>query len=426
MNYTYDRIKPWGNKSDELVYLLIFFFIWPFGAWLYSLFYCAKTKGAYVIFFLFSILLCWHFAPQHTGTYDDFIGILDRFKQTNLSTGELLSIIESYFYGSDSSEKEIYEIFLNWFSRLFTDNYHFFFFLASIPVALCQLKSMMRLTGDIRFKNASILGVVLLTLFIFPRDIVTVQNPRFATGFWLAVLGTICFFTDNKSGKYHWSSIILILFAPLCHSAFLVYLVIFALGILAKPKRWLEMSALFSIPFSMFDAGFFNGLSLPFLPDSMQKWIDTYMSDESYAEFVLHEGRAGFWWVSSLFSTLMKLVYLIMSYQLIKYKEQTLSNHESSMLYSFYLVLFTIVNIVQFVPVLGDRYYWFLQVFCLFIWFKAFGFTKRRILLALLGTCSFAMFMRYGYLFGGALSVTTHPDMFCTPLPYLISTGLIN
>lgn len=423
MNYTYDRIKPWGKRPTELGYLLLFFFIWPFGAWLYSLFCCAKTKGAYIIFFLFSILLCWHFAPQHTGVYDDFLGILDRFKHTNLSTSELLYQLESYFAGSDSSEKEIYEITLNWFSRLFTDNYHFFFLLAAIPVALCQLKTMMRITGDVRFRNGSVLGVVLLILFILPRDIITVQNPRFVTGFWLAVLGTIRFFTYYKNNKYHWSSILLILMAPLCHSAFLVYVIIFVVGFFARPKKWLETAALVSIPFTLFDAGVFNGLSLPFLPSSIQRWMDIYMSDEAYAEFVLHEGRAGFWWVSALFSTGKKIVYVVMTYQLIKNKDIIFSNFESSRLYSFYLTLFAIVNMVQFIPVLGERYYWFLQVFCLFVWFKAFGFTRSKWLWLLLVSCSFGMFMRYGYLFGGALSVTTNPDMFFTPLPYLIATG---
>ena len=282
---------------------------------------------------------------------------------------------------------------------------------------------MRRLTGDIRFRNKSLMGVILLILFIFPRDIITVQNPRFVTGFWLSVLGTINFFTEKRDGSHHCKSLLVILAAPLCHSAFLVYLIIFLLGFFARRSKWLDTIALFSIPFTLFDAGLFNNLSLPFLPESIQKWINTYMSDESYAEFVLHEGRAGFWWVSASFSTIMKIVYLVMSYQIIKEKDKTLSNYESAMLYPFYLILFTIVNMVQFVPVLGERYYWFLQVFCLYIWFKAFGFTRPKVLLILLGSCSFAMLMRYGYIFGGALSVTTNPDIFFTPLPYLIFTG---
>ena len=109
----------------------------------------------------------------------------------------------------------------------------------------------------------------------------------------------------------------------------------------------------------------------------------------------------------------------------MKYKKEVYANRESATLYPFYLVLFTAVNLIQFVPVLSGRFYWFIQIFCLFVWFKAFGFSKRNMLLFLLAANSYYIIRRYGYFLGGALSVTTNPDLFNTPLPYLIATGFM-
>lgn len=427
METTFNKMHPFAayNKR-ELGAVLIFYLIWPFGAWLYSLFRCPKTKGAYFVFFLFSLLLCWHFSPNYSvGHYDDFLGILERFNGNNISTDKLLAIYHDYFSFSDNAEKDLYESTLNWVTRLFSDNYHLFFLIASIPVALCQLTVMKRLTGDIRFKNASVIGVVLLIMFIFPRDIITVQNPRFTTGFWLAVLGTIDFYCENMNGTRHWTSIFLVLLAPLCHSGLFLYAALFVAGVFVKPTRLLEIIAIVSIPFSLFDAGLLHGISASILPANLQIWAEHYMSDDSFSKYVLNEGRSGFWWITDCFEFMMKLVYVVMAVQLIRNRQETMKNAESSSLYAFFLFLFSIVNLIQFVPVLGERYYWFVRILCLFVWFKSFGFTKSNMLYLLLFSCSFAMFKRYGYILGGALSVTTNPDMFIMPLPYLIATGFI-
>ena len=415
-------------SGKEFALLLLFYIIWPFGAWLYSVVYITRTRSAYIIYFLFSLLICWHFSPQNVDHYDDFLGILDRFRSTHISTSDLGNIIKAYFTGSNGSEKELYEAFLNWFSRLFTENYHFYFFLASIPVALCQLKTMKRLTGDARFKNASIYCIILLVLFIIPRDIFTVQNYRFATGFWLCLMGTVNFYCNNENGRRHWPSALFILIAPLCHSALLVYWPIFFVALFVRPYRkykLLEIAAIISIAFTFFDANLFGNISLPFLPTSIQKWGAGYMSEESYRIFVLNEGRSGFWWVDSIFRFAMKFIYVIMTIQLVKYKKEVYANRESATLYPFYLILFTAVNLIQFVPVLGGRFYWFIQVFCLLVWFKAFGLTKSKMLLYLLAANSYYIIHRYGYFLGGALSVNTNPDLFYTPLPYLIATGFM-
>lgn len=113
-----------------------------------------------------------------------------------------------------------------------------------------------------------------------------------------------------------------------------------------------------------------------------------------------------------------------MTWQLIKQADIKKKTNSNTRLLQFYLFIFTLVNLVQFIPEMGARYYWFLRVLCIFVWFKHFGFTKPKTLYLLAFSCSFLMFMRYGYIIGGALAVTTPLDIFIMPLPFLMVKGL--
>ena len=128
---TYDIQHTWINKkgNNSLGLKLILFFIWPFGAWLYSL--CdANKRSSYIIFFLFSLLLCWHMSPNITeGFYDDFLGILERFKNTDFTYQEISTQIRDYFTFSNNAPKELYENIIICFVKSITDNYHFYFLL---------------------------------------------------------------------------------------------------------------------------------------------------------------------------------------------------------------------------------------------------------------------------------------------------------
>ena len=348
---TYIEKGKWTDiDGRDFLCLMLLFVIWPFGAWLYSLYYISKTRSAYIVFFLFSLLICWHFSPSYTSYYDDFLGILKRYQDNIITTDSLVNILTDYFDSKEGAKKEIYEYVLNWFSRLFTNNYHFYFFIASFPVAICQLKVMKRLTGDERFVNASIFSMMVLALFIFPRDIVTVQNFRFATGFWLTLMGTVSFYCHNSNGSRYWQAVVFIMVAPLCHSALLVYWPIFIGSLFARANKLLVTCAMVSIAFTFFDANLYSNLNLSFLPSSIQTWATRYMSDDAYNKHILHVGRAGFWWVQWIIDTAIKTLYVWMTVQLIKNEDTVYENKEASSLYSFYLVLFTCVNMIQFVP----------------------------------------------------------------------------
>lgn len=414
------------KRSEKGINKLLFFVLWPFGAWLYAL-RSSNTRSSLLIFFMFSLLICWHFEPTgYNDGYDDFLGIMERFLNTDITNSMMSKSLYAYFSGDENAPKELYENLLIWFSKnIAGNNYHFFFLLAAIPIALCQITCVRRIVLDERFTANSLYGLIILALFIMPRDIITAQNPRFATGFWICTACSLAYFCDKRF-RLLWAALITI--SPFFHSAMLVYVALFyiALIIPKKDTRWLEICAYISIPFMFFDADLFSSISnkLSFLPSAIQTWVENYMNEEMYAKYITNVGRSGFWWVLYAFNIAIRVMYVIMTLQLIKNKKEVYNNFDSKSFYPIYLMLFSAINMVQFIPVLGERYYWFIEVFCIFVWFKAFYPSRQRTAMIMLCCWTWFIVNRYMYILGGALSVNTPLDLFISPLPYLIGKGL--
>lgn len=407
--------------GDSFFGKLIFFIIWPFGAWLYSLIE-PRSRSSYLIFFLFSLLLLWHMAPTGINDkYDDFLGILNEFQNQNLTTSEFIDLVVAYFSFSKDAPKELYQDFLIWFTKIFTDNYHFFFLFAAIPVAILQLMSLRRITSDVNFYPC-LYGLIAMMMMILPRDIISVQNPRFATGLWLFVTCSFYFFSEDKKRVIY---ILPMFLLPLIHAAFLPALVLLAVYLVIPKKiKFLELLAIFSIPLMFVDSNIIDAFNFDILPKNIMTWAENYSSTESYAKHILHTGRSGFWWVESIFTTGLKLTYVALTLQVIKNKKHLEDNTEARNFYPFFLVSFSFINLIQFVPVLGLRYFWMLQIIVFYQWFKTFHFSKKTPYWMLLGFYSLHIVQRYGYVLGGALSVNMPPDIFFTPLPYLVGKGL--
>lgn len=419
---TYDNKRPWLHSFDEsIVTRLIAYMLWPFGTWLYSLRH-ANSKASFLIFFLFSLLICWHFSERPGAEYDDFIGIKERFEHFDISTEQLLYEIDAYFSMKDDAPKELYEIIMMWLTKLICNNYHLYFFLCSIPVALFQLLTLRRVVMDSRFDRSSWYAIAAMIMIIFPRDIVTVQNPRFTTALWLGVYVCISAFTRKKRRFLH---ILPVLLCPLIHSGMWIFAIINIFFVFVpKSASILEKLAILSIPLGFLDTDFLVGFDFSsYLPSSLSAWAELYNSEESYA--ILHgEGRAGFWWVSWIFDTIMQIAYIWMIIKIIK-DGRKYENEESQNFYTFFLFFVIICNVMHSIPEIGKRYYWMLQIITMFMWFKSHYPYDQKVMKLLMFGCFQSFLFRYGYIFGGALSVTTPIDLYFMPLPYLMLKGLM-
>ena len=109
------------EDSSEWIFKIVFFIIYPFGAFLLSL-RNAVSKSSYLIFFLFGVVFCWHMNPVDLMRYDDLRGIMERVVSTNLTWNDVCKQIAAYFTMADDSPKELYENILIFISKSFSRN----------------------------------------------------------------------------------------------------------------------------------------------------------------------------------------------------------------------------------------------------------------------------------------------------------------
>lgn len=417
----YNTINIYKRKRDDgqaLILKLFLFILSPFISFLYSL-KNANSRSSYIIYFLFGIIFCWHMEPNpNAAHYDDLSGIKERFLTTRITTDYLINAINNFFSFSGEGEKEIYEIFLNWFTRQFSDNPHLFFTFASIPFLIFFLKSLKKITNDPKFNN-TITCLVILVLFVLPRDIITVQNPRYCTGMWLVVLSILTYFLENRKQTV---AITMILFSVIFHSGFwaTVFICATCLLLMKYPKISILLFYI-SIPFSFiaFDAYSIISIdSLP-IPENFSKWIQNYFNEDSVNSLGSHLGTSGFFWVNIAFDIVKKVAYIGIPIILLTNKKEIEENDKAKNMLYFFIAYITIVNILQSIPVLGQRTYFVSRILSIFMWFKFIYPQKKGYLMFILFSCSWEIFYRYFYK--GALNCSVPYDIFFLPAPVLIS-----
>lgn len=420
LSYSPSIAMPRENDSwKDMSVLLIVFVLCPFAAFLLAL-TRAKSKPSYVIYALWGMIFAWHMNPTGSSRYDDLIGIIEFFNQTYLTFEEVVDQLVSVLTFSPDAPKEWYMAAMIWVTRCFSDNYHLFFVLCSIPWLFFELSSLHRITNDQKFRQ-SLICIVILLLFVVPRDIITLQNPRFTTGTWMAVYATLGYFYNKRKFTYT----ILILLTPLVHSAFWFYVMAFLGGLIMYNFPRLSLWLLYaSIPFSFLSYDLLHSINFTTvpLPTTLNSWIERYMSEESYSKYVANEGASGFYWVSDLFNFLMKVAYLLIPIYIIKYKDLLSKKQHIWHLCGFFIFFYAVVSFIQFVPVLGERFFWVVRILGIFIWFKALYPRHNWVIWFIMFSCSWGLFRRYFY--HGAIESSVPLGIFWEPLPLLINDML--
>ena len=231
---------------------------------------------------------------------------------------------------------------------------------------------------------------------MIPRDIVTVQNPRYTTAVWISMWGFLNYFDRSKS-NWKWYAIPILL-AVFIHTGLLPMVLVFLMAIIVPlPVKKIELIFFVSIPFSFFSYELFASINYSFLPSFLSHWIQSYLSDEMYAKLILNKGRSGFFWVTQLFSYISYVAYFLIPIMMMKYKEQILENSEIGKLYPFYILLFSITNFIRMLPTIGVRYFFSFLIMSVYMFFKVFYPMKKNYFWVLLFAWSFPIFLRWFY-----------------------------
>ena len=410
--------------AHQLLVKLGLFVLSPFFAFLYSL-KEAESRSSYVIFYLFGIVFCWNMTDRGAAHYDDFVGIMLRFQHTIISTSEIVKQFYDTISFSPQAPKELFENLLIWFTKQYSRNYHLYFAFASILYLAFMLGSLRKITSNEKFVS-NFWGLLILMLFVLPRDIITVQNPRFTIGLWFNIFCTLSFFLGKS--RHKWLYLLLICCSPFFHSGMWFYVIVFGicyLVVLARIRQKLCIVLFYvSIPFSFLSyelLGQINFSLLP-IPDSLAHFAIRYMSSDSYDIYVGNKGASGYWWIQAFFNLLTTIAYSLIPLFLWKHRDCLQSDKGLNNFFSFFLLLSAVINFIQSVPVVGTRFYWMFRILAIYFWFRMVFPQHNKYLLCILFACSWYIFRRYFY--GGAVSVCVPPDMWHAPLPVLITNSL--
>lgn len=407
--------SPLIKDTKRLQSQLFFFVIWPFGAFLSSL-RNIKSRNFLVMYVLFCILLCWDMDVNKNASYDDLSGTASIFLLVDHSTTAFLKRLIDYVTFAPDAPREIYTYIMMWLSHLLSDNPHFFFAFSSLPFLYFQVKCFRMILEDGRFVSCA-MGVLIMFLFMFPRDIVTVQNPRFSVALWICIYFIMKSFHPLTQNNRH---LLWLLATPMIHSSYWFLAPIILFGILlaksGKGESVLVALVYVSIPFSYMSGEIgqqFNIASFLPLPEGLSYWMTGHLQGEKEA---VSWGTSGFYWVPVLFSFLKTTVYLMVPLAIIRKREVLNKDPKTQNLFLFYLFLYAFVNFVQVLPVISDRAIWFIQILSIYMIFRVYGMNSKMYQIILIG-CLWSIFSRY---YGGVFERSVPYILFYTPLPYLL------
>ncbi len=385
MQYTIKRGARIHSIDADILIKFLLLLIWPVGALLFSL-ATPKSKSSLAVFFIFGLLFGWSLDFQG-GMYMDIIHVIERFHKQQITSSSDLQRTITYFFAGNGQDRDLYNILINWVTLQFTTNYHCMYLIAAIPFMLFMVGSINTITSSPKFKNG-IYGTLLVFLFILPKDFFTLQNFRFATATWMAIFCTIRYFTHLKSGYLKY--LLGLLCLPLIHSSFYFYDIVFAIYAITRFFKIRYKTAFIffccSIPFAFFNFDVMSAVNVNILPRNIGKWAELYLSEKAASNYGTYQLTGSRMYLVCTFGKFIS--YFYGTYILTK----SLKGRESSELNAFmifFLIFFGFVNIVQFVPVLGFRFFDLARILFIFLWFIMEYPRKNRYLLLILLFCTY-------------------------------------
>lgn len=401
------------ERNDDKAVKLILFVISPFLSFVYSL-RRIKTRSSFIVFFLFAIFFGMAFSVGNVRTEGSFDGISYRINFEQYKYISQYEFSESFkgFLSFDEGKKDFYFDTVAYYLSRITDNYHVMFMFFAIVFAYFSLKSFKFFTKEDEF-DASLSSYVLAYLFM-SNQIFNINGMRMWTAAWVGVYALLQIF-GNKDKRYF----LLLLTTPFFHGSFWVFIavVVLAYMFMRFDKVWVVM---------FFVSFFVGSIALELLeeasdllPTFMQRMIASYTD----AEYVQQRSQAGtgFYWVSKLFGTLVRLYMNFMVYLFIKNAKDIKANTRSKTLYLFLLVYMTFVNFTMPVPSLGGRYMSLAYPIIAYIWLVNFKGVKYKKMMYAMPVVFWFSF--YGWI--GRYITVLEPSFFVSSPFYLVYNYLI-
>ncbi|MDY4789543.1 MAG: EpsG family protein [Bacteroidales bacterium] len=365
----------WQREKDlDITAKTILFLLSPFLAFLYSL-RTIKTKSSYVVFFLFSVFFGLSFTVSNirdevnSGDGVSYRANFETYRYT--SYYQYLDGLEGFLTFDDGQKDYYFDTVAFYVSRI-TGNYHVMFMVFAIIFAFFSLKTFKFLTSEDNF-NTSISCFILAYLFMI-NQIFNINGMRMWTAAWIGVYSIFQIF-KNGNKKYFFLALI----TPFFHGSFWVYIAVITLAyfLRKREKIWIVLF-IFSFFISNISVELIRNV-IDSLPPFLANMAKSY-TNEDYIEMRASAG-SGFYWVSVLFSFLVRVYMNLLVYLFIKNSNLVKSNSKTKSLYMFLLVWMTFVNFTMPVPSLGGRFMVLSYPIIAYIWLVNFKGKKYKYVL---------------------------------------------
>ena len=385
---------------------LVLFFIWPF-AGLYDAFVNYKQDWSKNLFWLFCIFFGYTFIiSQEGGTDSDrYARQFILYAHSDIKLGDLWS---SFYSTAEDSKLDIVLTLLYYFVSRLTDNPSLLFTVFAVIFGYFYSRNIWYVLGRME-GNLSGPIIIFFITFLLLNPIWNINGFRFNAASQIFLFGTLRYLMEGKVKPLIWSA-----FSILVHFSFLLPVAVLIIFIFLKNKLnvylivFLVTSLLKEINLQQIQS------VLLYLPDIFHSKIYNY-ANADYAEARILGSQAMNWYVNFSGDALRWSTYIMVFYTYLFGRDILKERKEFLSLFCFSLLIFSVANIIQFVPSGGRFTYvslsFFFSFFVIFIStaskIKGISLISSLTSVLLLAYCIFAM--RVGMEFFGLGTILGNP-----------------
>lgn len=392
---------------------LILLFLYPFGAFLYSL-RNVGSRASYFVFYAIFILFGVTFVAQDEAA--DSFRYVEEFQLFCINPSANLQAVFQEYTQPDSAIKDLYKYVVYFVSSTIAgNNYHFMFLLIALVFGYYSLASLRYITNNPVFKN-TLPFFIFLFLFTFSNSIFNINGFRFWTASWVAIYASLKILVDKKYIYILYFSII-----PLIHLTFILYIAIFLISLFIRryPKA---ISILFFISFFYSDIVLKSiGDIKDIMPQNIQNLIWSYTESEGAMEKITGEADESKPLYAIILTALPRYYIIIMSIILIKELGKIKENSISYFVTCMFLSMQTLFNFCMAIPSMA-RFNYTLIPLLVFAWVNSYDSLKKYNTFLMLAP--FAYCYHIWYWIRNMISVSD-PLFYISNAPHLIIKNFI-
>jgi hypothetical protein len=361
--YTYNSIL-----NRHLGIILLFFLIWPFGAFLYAL-YHFDQKESKVILVLFTGLFGYSMIAEFQSL--DLYRVMQLLPAaSHLSLGEFTNRIKNIYTASDSESIDLYRDTVTFIVSRFTKNGNWLMLVFGLIAGFAYIKVLSLFTFESIDNNINKYLLVIPFSFIIGID--QLAGVRFSLAAYIFLYGAIKVVV-NGDNRY----LLVAASSMLVHFSF--FAVVLLLIIFLKLKYYPRIIYIL--------------LSLSFvLPNLIHSYIIQYAGflgqavearTEMYNSLAtdLNYGSDTSWYIRYRIILMLAFCYITLGVTRLKKKKLNYSDKANS-LFFFSLIILSFVNFTLDIPHFGYRFQFVFLMFAFFYLYKIYAENSESILVS--------------------------------------------